>query len=100
MIISTYVIRKKGDENMAGIYKTDVIELKKAMVEAGLDKLIELSEASTIDRNTLSKVVNGEVQPSSNVMDKLVFSLKLTPERAGNIFLTQTYVIRKNANAN
>lgn len=86
MVTSTYVIRKKGDESMASIYKTDVIELKKAMVEAGLDKLIELSEASNIDRNTLSKVVNGEIQPSSNVMDKLVFSLNLSPERAGNIF--------------
>lgn len=74
---------------MAGIYKTDVIELKKAMVEAGLDKLIDLSEASNIDRNTLSKVVNGEIQPSSNVMDKLVFSLNLSPERAGYIFFNQ-----------
>lgn len=71
---------------MACIYKTDVIELKKAMIEVGLDKLIDLSEASNVDRNTLSKVISGEAQPSSNVMDKLVFALKLSPERAGRIF--------------
>lgn len=71
---------------MARIYKTDVIELKKAMVEAGLDKLIDLSEASGVDRNTLSRVINGDIQPSSGVMDRLVIALKLPPERAGNIF--------------
>lgn len=74
---------------MACIYKTDVIELKKAMIEVGLDKLIELSEVSSVDRNTLSKVLSGEAQPSSNVMDKLVFALKLSPERAGQIFFTK-----------
>ena len=71
------------------IYKTDTIELKKAMVEAGLDKLTELSSASGIDRNTLSKVVNGGLQPSSNVMNKLVITLNLSPERAGSIFFNQ-----------
>lgn len=74
---------------MGCIYKTDVIELKKAMIDAGFDKIINLSDASGIDRNTLSKVINGDTQPSSNVMDKLVSTLQLSPEKAGKIFFNQ-----------
>lgn len=74
---------------MGRIYKTDVIELKKIMVEQGLDKIVDLSEASGIDRNTLAKVVGGEIQPSSMVMDKLVLALSIQPEKAGKIFFTQ-----------
>lgn len=86
MLSLTYSIRKEGGEKMNCFYKTDTVELKKAMVEAGLDKLTELSLASGVDRNTLSRVVNGGIQPSSNVMCKLVVTLKLTPEKAGIIF--------------
>lgn len=71
---------------MARLYKTDIIELKKAMVEAGLDKIIDLSGASGVDRNTISKILNGEIQPSSNVMERFVVALCLQPERAGRIF--------------
>lgn len=74
---------------MARIYKTDTIELKKVMVEQGLDKIVDLSVASKVDRNTLSKVVGGEMQPSSLVMDRLVSALSMAPEKAGTIFFTQ-----------
>ena len=67
-------------------FKTDVISLKKQMIEKNLSKITELSEASGVDRNTLSKVLNEEMQPSSNVMYKLVKALELTPEKAGKIF--------------
>lgn len=73
---------------MARNYKTDTIELKKIMVEMGLDKIIDLSKASGVDRNTLAKVVSGEAQPSSLVMDRLVDALKMSPEKAGKIFFT------------
>ena len=69
-------------------YKTDVIELKKLMVENGLDKIVDLSNASGVDRNTLAKVISGEIQPSSNVMDRLVSALHMKPEVAGRIFFT------------
>lgn len=82
----TYAIRKKGDGAMARLYKTDIIELKKAMIEAGLDKIIDLAEASGVDRNTISKILSGEIQPSSNVMERFVIALRLPPERAGLIF--------------
>lgn len=71
---------------MMRYYVTDTIELKKLMVEKGLDKIIDLSSASGVDRNTLSKVIGGEIQPSSTVMDKLAKALDMEPERAGNIF--------------
>jgi len=67
-------------------FKTDVISLKKQMIEKKISKITELSEASGVDRNTLSKVLNEEIQPSSNVMYKLVKALELTPEKAGKIF--------------
>lgn len=71
---------------MARIYKTDTIELKKLMVEKGLDKIVDLSSVSGIDRNTLARVVGGEMQPSSLVMDRLVAALDIEPEKAGKIF--------------
>ncbi len=67
-------------------FKTDIISLKKQMIEKKISKITELSEASGVDRNTLSKVLNEEIQPSSNVMYKLVKALELTPEKAGKIF--------------
>lgn len=73
---------------MARKYKTNVIELKKLMVEHGLEKTTDLAEASGVDRNTLSKVLSGEIQPSSMVMDKLAYTLKMEPEIAGKIFFT------------
>ncbi|MGF7145337.1 transcriptional regulator with XRE-family HTH domain [Anaerotaenia torta] len=70
-------------------YKVDVIEVKKIMVEQGLDKIIDLSRVSSIDRNTLSKVLNGDVKPSTTVIEKLMTALKIEPEKAGIIFFNQ-----------
>lgn len=67
-------------------YKVDVVELKKIMVEQNLTKLIDLANASTVDRNTLSKVINGDIKPSTTVIEKLMSALHIPPERAGEIF--------------
>ena len=69
-------------------YRVDVIELKKIMVEQGMEKIIDLSKASTIDRNTLSKVLNGDIKPSTTAIEKLMDTLKIPPEKAGVIFFT------------
>lgn len=69
-------------------YKVDVVELKKIMVEQKLDKIIDLSAASTVDRNTLSKVINGDAKPSTTVIEKLMYTLHIPPERAGAIFFS------------
>lgn len=71
---------------MISQYVVDVVELKKIMVEQGLDKIIDLSNASTIDRNTLSKILSGETKPSTTVIEKLMVTLEIPPEKAGVIF--------------
>lgn len=71
---------------MACNYKTDTIELKKIMIDQGIDTITELSERSGVDRNTLSKILSGESQPSSNVMFKLIWALEMSPSKAGEIF--------------
>ncbi len=73
---------------MASIYKTDTKAIKKMMIEKEIDTIIELSEKTGISRNTLSKVLSGESQPSSEVMDKLVSVLGIEPEKAGAIFFS------------
>lgn len=67
-------------------YSVNIIELKKIMVEKGLDKIVDLSKAANIDRNTLSKILNGEAKPSTIVIEKLMFTLEISPETAGLIF--------------
>ena len=74
-------------------YRVNTIELQKAMVEAGLMKLKDLSTASGIDRNTLSKVIRGKIFPSSNVMYSLASVLKLSEEKAGMIFFNKNLLI-------
>lgn len=67
-------------------YEVDVVELKKIMVEQKLDKIVDLAAASTVDRNTLSKVISGDVKPSTTVIEKLMIALNIPPEKAGPIF--------------
>ena len=70
-------------------YQVDTIELKKRMVEKGLEKITELSKASSIDRNTISKVLNGSIKPSTTVIEKLMIALDISPDLAGKIFFNQ-----------
>lgn len=70
-------------------YSVDVVELKKIMVEQRLDKIIDLSNKSTVDRNTLSKVLNGDIKPSTTVIEKLMTTLNIPPEKAGAIFFNK-----------
>lgn len=68
------------------IYRTDTHEIKKIMIDRDIRSITELSEKSGIGRNTLAKVLNGQIQPSSDTMEKLVYTLKIPPEKAGKIF--------------
>lgn len=70
-------------------YRVDVIELKKIMVEKGLDKIVDLSSASTVDRNTLSKILAEEIKPSTTVIEKLMTALDIPSEKAGVIFFAK-----------
>ena len=66
----------------------DTIELKKIMVERGYKTIGSLASASQINRTTLGKVLDGKIQPSSDVMFKLVQTLDISPDNAGRIFFT------------
>ncbi len=65
---------------------TDTIKIKKIMVEKGYNTISSLSKDSGINRTTLSKILNGTKQPSSDVMFKLVKVLDISPIEASRIF--------------
>lgn len=72
------------------MYTTDTIELRKLMIDAGINTVTELAEKSGINRKTLGSVLNGAEKPTSAVMEKLVFFFNLQPEEAGRIFFKPT----------
>lgn len=65
---------------------TDTKELKRQMLDKDYETIKALAEASGIDRMTLSKVLKGTIQPSADVMTKLVKTLDIPSEQAGRIF--------------
>ncbi len=69
-----------------GALTTDTAALKKLMIDNGIKTTKELSERSGVNRNTLAQVVNGKIQPSADVMQKLVMCLNIEPQTAGCIF--------------
>ncbi|WP_270167497.1 helix-turn-helix domain-containing protein [Paenibacillus sp. SYP-B4298] len=71
---------------MKTTYKTDSRELKKIMIDRGISTIVQLSAVTGVNRNTLSNILNGESQPSAEVMRKLVAALEIPPEQAGRIF--------------
>lgn len=69
--------------------KTNTIELKKMMIENGINSITALSKITNINRNTLSGVLNGDTQPSAYVMYRLVDVLHIQPANAGMIFFAE-----------
>jgi len=65
---------------------TNVIELKKLMIEKGLEHIKDLSKAVGVTTNTLSRILNGHSHPSSNVINKLVVALDIPATKAWDIF--------------
>ena len=80
------------------MYYIDIKELKKDMVDADLDSIQKLSDASGVNRNTVGDVVNGNILPSSDVMRKLATALMLSSEQAGRIFFAMQ--LTSNASGN
>jgi len=70
---------------------TDTIAIKKLMVEKGYKTISHLAIESGINRTTLGKVLDGKIQPSSNVMLKLVETLNISATEAGNIFFAENF---------
>ncbi len=69
---------------------TDTKALKRQMLEKDFETIKSLSEASGIDRITLSKVLKGTQQPSADVMTKLVKTLEIPADQAGRIFFNDS----------
>ena len=67
-------------------YSVDVVELRKAMAEKGINNITQLANISGVDKNTISKILNKKYRPSTLVMEKIVRALELQPSRAGIIF--------------
>lgn len=67
-------------------YKTDVIALKKIMIDEGVDSVSELARISGGNRTTLGRILKGEEQPSADLMGKLAYSLHMSPATAGGVF--------------
>lgn len=67
-------------------YACNTIELQKVLIEKGIRTIVDLSERTSINRNTLGDVLSGKRQPSYITMTKLVESLELNSEQAGQIF--------------
>lgn len=71
------------------MYCVDVKELKKCMIDAGIETNTELSDKSGVNRNTIGDILNEKVYPSSDVMVRIVSALSLAPEKAGAVFFAK-----------
>jgi len=67
-------------------YKTDTVALRKLMIDRGFKTNSALAEAAGADRNTVGKVLNGDAQPSADLMDKLAMALQMDSATAGAVF--------------
>lgn len=67
-------------------YAVDTAELKKAMINAGINTAVELSERSGVNRNTVGGILNGDIRPSSAVIEKIAKALSLDGNDIGRIF--------------
>lgn len=69
--------------------KCNVNLIKHLMVEKGFGTIVSLSEASGINRNTLGDILNGKIQPSATIMEKLIKALDIPLEDAALYFFSQ-----------
>ncbi len=65
---------------------TDTVAIRKIMIEKGFKTISSLAIEAGINRTTLGKVLDGKIQPSSDVMLKLVETLDISAPDAGMIF--------------
>lgn len=81
---------------MNNVYTTNCIALRTKMAMKGINTIKELSEKSGVGRDTLSRILNGKLKPSTKIIEKLIYTLEITPDEAGKIFLIKTYILRNN----
>lgn len=67
----------------------NVNELRKIMIDNSIYSISELALLSGVNRNALGNIFNRKVRPSTKVVDKLMVSLNIPPDKAGYIFFNQ-----------
>lgn len=67
-------------------YTVDTVELKKAMIDAGIETATELADKSGVSRTTVSGILAGEIRPTSLVIEKIARVLSLDGDAIGRIF--------------
>lgn len=67
-------------------YCIDTKGLQKAMIDENIKNPSELAKIAGISRKTSSDVVNGNILPSTVVMQKIAYALHMSGEQAGAIF--------------
>lgn len=70
-------------------YGVDSQEFRKAMIDAGINTIVELAAVSEVDRNTIGAILNDKAKPSASVIEKLAKALSLSGEDIGRIFFKQ-----------
>lgn len=66
--------------------RVDIPEFKKEMAIHNYKSITALAEASGVNRNTISDMLNGRVFPSADVMCRLKETFGWSGETAGRIF--------------
>lgn len=68
------------------MYTVDTVELRKRMLDKGLDNIRKMSEACHINRDTMSDIIKGRARPGATAMYSIAEVLDLEPEALGRIF--------------
>ena len=70
-------------------YCVDTVELRKLMIEKGIESFGEMARISGVNRGTVAKVVKGLARPSTDVMDRFIDALEMESTVAGAVFFKQ-----------
>ena len=71
------------------MYKVDTIALRKIMLDKQINTISALSHRSGVGRDTLGRILNGEIVPSTKIMYQIAGALEMTANQAGECFFAQ-----------
>lgn len=77
---------KVGEKMAENEFDVDVVALNDIARHAGDKTNVAVSNRLNMNRNTVSKIMNGKERPSSTFMFAFVSAYSLDPEAAGKIF--------------
>lgn len=68
------------------MYEVDTKELRKQMIDKGLNTIQEMAEACHLSRDTMSDILSGKARPGAIAMYAIAETLMVDPETLGRIF--------------